>query len=158
LIVCTGPNTLQQKDMKSGYHQIEVEEQHKERTAFTVGSLGFYEFNKMPFGLSNSPATYQRIMQEILGDLNIKICLIYLDDLIIFSDSFEQHLERLDIILKKLHEANLILAPEKLFFFRPKINFLGLVVSGEGVETDPGKLEKVRNWPVPRNPEELHSC
>jgi len=62
-----------------------------------------------------------------------------------------------DIILKKLHEANLKLAPEKCFFFRPKVNFIGHVVSGEGVETDPEKLEKVRNWPVSRNPEELHS-
>ena len=89
-------------DMKAGYHQIEVEEAHKERTAFIVGSIGFYEYNKMPFGLTNSPATYQRIMQEILGDLNMKICSIYLDDLIIFSDSFEQHLERLDLILTTL--------------------------------------------------------
>ena len=79
-------------DMKSGYHQIEVEESHKERTAFTVGALGFFEYNKMPFGLTNSPSTYQRIMQEILADLNMKICLIYLDDLIIFSNRFEQHL------------------------------------------------------------------
>jgi len=144
-------------DMKSGYHQIEVEESHKERTAFTVGSLGFYEYNKMPFGLCNSPATYQRIMQDILGDLNMKICLIYLDDLIIFSDTFEQHLERLDIILKTLQQANLKLAPEKCFFFKSEVKFLGHVVSEEGIQTDPDKIQKVMNWPTPSNSDELRS-
>ena len=144
-------------DMKSGYHQIEVEEGHKERTAFTVGSLGFYEHNKMPFGLCNSPATYQRIMQDILGDFNMQICLIYLDDLIIFSDSFEQHIERLDMILDRLHKANLKLAPEKCFFFRTEVNFLGHVVSGDGIHTSPEKIHKVVNWPVPENADKLRS-
>jgi len=144
-------------DMKSGYHQIEVEEDHKQRTAFTVGSMGFFEYNKMPFGLTNSPATYQRIMQDILGDLNMSICLIYLDDLIIFSDSFEQHLERLDLIFQKLQDANLKLAPEKCFFFKTRVNFLGHVVSGDGVETDPDKITKVKNWPEPTNSDELRS-
>lgn len=71
-------------DMKSGYHQIEIEEQRKERTAFTVGPLGFFKFNKMSFGLANAPATYQRLQEKCLGDLHLKICFIYLDDLIIF--------------------------------------------------------------------------
>lgn len=82
-------------DMKSGYHQVEIEEAHNHRTPFTVGPIGFYEFNRLPFGLSNSPATYQRIMEECLGDLNMKICVIYLDDVIISADSYEEHLERL---------------------------------------------------------------
>lgn len=64
-------------DMKSGYHQVEIEETHKQRTAFTVGPIGFYEFNRLPFGLSNSPATYQRIMEECLGDLSMKICDLF---------------------------------------------------------------------------------
>lgn len=71
--------------MKSGYHQIEIEEQHKERTAFTVGPLGFFEFNKMSFGL----ATYRRLQEQCLGDLHLKICFIYLNDLIIFSRTFD---------------------------------------------------------------------
>mgnify|MGYP000081323950 FL=1 len=79
-------------DMKSLYHQIEVEESHKEHTSFTVGALGFWEYNKVPFGLSNSPATYQRVVEECLGDLNMKICVVYIDDLIIFSRTFEKHL------------------------------------------------------------------
>ena len=68
---------------------------HKQRTVFTVGPLGFYEFNRLPFGLVNSPATYQRLMEEILGDLHLDICFIYLDDLIIFSKTYEEHLDRI---------------------------------------------------------------
>ena len=94
-------------DMKSGYNQIEVEEEHKERTGFTVGSLVFFEYNKMPFGLSNAPNFYQRVMEECLGDLNMTICVIYIDDLIIFSNTFEEHLERLDIILERLKSFNI---------------------------------------------------
>ena len=86
-IVCILPSTLP------------VEEDHKERTAFTVGSIGLYEYNKMPFGRSNSPAIYQWLMQDILGDYNKPIWLIYLDDFIIFSETFKQRLERLDLIL-----------------------------------------------------------
>ena len=144
-------------DMKSGYHQVELEEHHKERTGFTVGSIGFFEFNKMPFGFTNSPATYQRLMEECLKGLNMKICVIYLDDLIIFSDTFESHLERLDIVLSRLKACNLKLAAEKCFFFKQKVKFLGHVVSEKGIETDPEKIEKVKNWPTPANADELRS-
>ena len=81
-----GSQYLSVLDMKSGYYQVELEESHKERTAFTVGPLGFYEYNRLPFGLTNSPATYQRLMEGILGDYNLEICLIYLDDIIFFRD------------------------------------------------------------------------
>ena len=87
-------------DMKFGYHQVEVEESHKQRTAFTVGPLGFYEFNRLPFGLANSPATYQRFMEEVLGDLHLEICFFYLDDLIIFSKTYEEHFDRIKRVLQ----------------------------------------------------------
>ena len=76
-------------DMKSGYHQVEIYETHKERTAFTVGPLGLFEFNRMPFGLTGAPATYQRLMQDNLGDYNLKIWCIFIDDIIIFSRTFK---------------------------------------------------------------------
>ena len=144
-------------DMKSGYHQVEITEEHKERTAFTVGPLGFFEYNRMPFGLSNSPATYQRLMEECLGDYNMTICVIYLDDLIVFADTFEEHLERLDMILARLKQCNLKLSPEKCIFIQEKVNFLGHVVSSQGIETDPAKIEKIKNWPTPCNSDELRS-
>lgn len=144
-------------DMKSGYHQVELEECHKERTAFTVGSLGFYEYNKMPFGLTNAPATYQRLMQECLCDYNTKICLIYLDDVIIFSSTYGKHLERPDLVLTHWKDCGLKLAPEKCCFFKQKVSYLDHVVSDEGVETDPSKIEKVKSWPTPSNADELRS-
>lgn len=144
-------------DMKSGYHQIEVEETHKERTAFTVGPLGFFEFNKLPFGLSNSPATYQRVMEDCLGSYNMQICVIYLDDLIIFGESFEKHQENLAKVLQRLRECKLKLAGEKCYFLQERVKFLGHVVSSKGIETDPDKIEKVRNWPRPSNADELRS-
>ena len=132
-------------DMKSGYHQVEIQEEHKERTAFTVGPLGFFEYNRMPFGLSNSPATYQRLMEECLGDYKMTICVIYLDDLIVFADSFEEHLHRLDLVLTRLAQCNLKLSAEKCIFIQERVGFLGHVVSSDGIETDPAKIDKIRN-------------
>lgn len=103
-------------DMKSGYHQIEIEEQHKERTALTVGPLGFFEFNKMSFGLANAPATYQRLQEKCLGDLHLKICFIYLDDLIIFSRTFDEHITRLRQVFSRIQDYGLKLSPKKCSF------------------------------------------
>ena len=142
-------------DMKSGYHQIEVLEKHKERTAFTVGPLGFYEFNRLPFGLSNSPATYQRLMENCLGDLHLNICFIFLDDLIIFSQTYEEHLQRLELVFNKLRESGLKLSPKKCSLFMEKVKYVGHIVSEEGIETDPDKVQKVLDWPTPKSPEEI---
>lgn len=127
-------------DMKSGYHQVEIEEAHKHRTAFTVGPIGFYEFNRLPFGLSNSPDTYQRIMEECLGDLSMKICVIYLDDVIIFADSYEEHLERLYLIFNRLRECNLKLNAKKCKLFQKQVKYVGFIVSADGISTDPDKV------------------
>ena len=143
-------------DMKSGYHQVEVFEEHKCRTAFTVGPLGFWEFNRLPFGLNNAPATYQRLMEQCLGgDLNMKICAIYLDDLIIFSSSLEEHLERLDRVLNRLKECNLKLNPKKCMFLQTEVKYVGHIVSEKGIRADPEKIDKVKNWPTPTNAEEV---
>ena len=142
-------------DMKSGYHQVELLEEHNCRPAFTVGPLGFWEFNRLPFGLNNAPATYQRLMEQCLGDLNMKICAIYLDDLIIFSSTLEEHLYRLDKVLTRLRECNLKLSPKKCNFLQTKVKYVGHIVSENGVEADPEKVEKVKNWPTPQNAEEV---
>lgn len=83
-------------DTKSGYHQVELHEKNRERTAFTVGRLGFYEYHRMPFGLVNAPATYQRFMEECFDVLHLDICFIYLDDLLIFSKTYDEHVECLE--------------------------------------------------------------
>ena len=142
-------------DMKSGYHQIEMYEPHKERTAFTVGPLGFFEFNRMPFGLVNAPATYQRLMEECFFGLHLDICYIYLDDLIIFSKTFEEHVDRLKKIFQRLREVNLKLSPKKCEFIKKKVRYVGHIVSSEGIEPDPQKIDKVKDWPAPTNPDEV---
>ncbi len=128
---------------------------HKERTAFSVGPLGFWEHNRLPFGLSNAPATYQRLMEDCFCELHTKICFIYLDDVIIFSDSFDQHIERLELVLLRLRQCGLKLSPKKCAFLKRKVKYVGHIVSGEGIEADPAKIEKVLNWPRPQNAEEV---
>ena len=142
-------------DMKSGFHQVEIEERHTQRTAFTVGPLGFYEYNRLPMGLCNSPATYQRLMEECLGDLNMKICIIYLDDIIIFAKTFEEHMERLEMVLQRLRECRLKLAAEKCEFLKKKVKYVGYIVSEDGISTDQDKVEKILDWPRPTNPDEV---
>jgi transposase InsO family protein len=142
-------------DLKSGYHQVEVQEEHKERTAFTAGPLGFFEYNRMPFGLKNAPATFQRLMEDCLGDLKYNICCVYLDDIIVYSSTIDSHLTRLEQVFNRLDEYGLKLAPKKCEFFKDKLKYLGYMVSAEGIETDPDKVQKVKDWPVPQNPDEL---
>jgi len=144
-------------DMKSGYYQIEVAEEHTSRTAFSVGPLGLYEFNRMPFGLSNSPATYQRLMQECFGSLINKECVVFLDDILIYSRTFDEHLVRIKHVLEKVQESGMKLNPKKCKFCQSKVKYLGHIVSANGVETDPEKVDKVANWPVPTNVDETRS-
>jgi hypothetical protein len=142
-------------DMKSGYHQIELEEADKAKTAFTVGPLGFYEYHRLPFGLSNAPATYQRMMEEVLYGLSPEICQIYLDDIILVSNTVEDHLERLSKVLSRFRECNLKLSPKKCAFFKDSVKYVGHIVSSNGVQTDPDKLSKVVDWPTPNNLDDL---
>nr|KAG5687934.1 hypothetical protein BaRGS_021642 [Batillaria attramentaria] len=142
-------------DMKSGYYQVEIAEEHKQRTAFTVGPLGFFEYNRLPFGLTNSPATYQRLMEDVLGDMHMKICLIYLDDLIIFSRTYEEHVNRLRKVFQRLLEAGLKLAPKKCHLFKERVVYVGHQVSADGIAPDPDKTQTIRDWPRPTNPEEV---
>ena len=142
-------------DLKSGYWQVEVEECDKHKTAFTAGPLGFFEFNRMGFGLVNAPACFQRLMQMAMGDLHLKECLLYLDDIIVFSSTFEQHLERLESVFHRLQQANLKLKPSKCFLFKDQVKYLGHIVSQNGISTDPEKIETLKSWPVPRNVQDL---
>ena len=105
-------------DLKSGYWQVPLAEEDKCKTAFTVGPLGFWECERMPFGLTNVPATFQRLMENCMGDLHLTYCLLYLDDIIIYSRSYEEHIVRLEAVFKKLKEAGLKLSPSK---YRAKI-------------------------------------
>ena len=142
-------------DLKSGYWQVEMDEESKPLTAFTVGPLGFYECERMPFGLTNAPATFQRLMETCLGDLNLHWCIIYLDDIVIFSKDLASHLERLEAVFWKLEEASLKLKPSKCELFQRKLAYLGHVISAKGVATDESKIEAIKNWPTPTNVTEV---
>ena len=130
---------------------MEMKEADKAKTAFQVGSLGFCECNRMPFGLCNAPATFQRLMERCMGDLNLQDCLIYLDDIIIFSSTFYEHMERLQAVFERLQEHNLKLKPSKCELFKGRVSYLGHEVSDEGIHTDPAKIEAVKSWPVPKS-------
>ena len=144
-------------DLKAGYWQVEMAEECKAYPAFTCGPLGFYECDTMPFGATNAPATFQRLMHDCLGELNMNWCIVYLDDIIIFSDTKEEHLKRLEAVFQKLCAAGLKLKPSKCFFFREEIEYLGHVVSGKGISTNPKKIEAVSKWPTPKTVYDVRS-
>ena len=102
-----------------------MEEKSIPYTAFTVGPLGFYKCVRMPFGLTNTPATFQHLMESCLGDYHLKYCIIYLDDIIIFSKTPKEHISRLHKVFQKLDEAGLHLKPNKCEFFRDRLEYLG---------------------------------
>ena len=144
-------------DLKSGYWQVELEEEAKPLTAFTVGPLGFWECEHMPFGLTNAPATFQRLMESCLGELHLNWCIIYLDDIIVFSRTPEEHIHRLRAVFEKLKAAGLKLKPSQCDFFEKEIKYLGHVVSEQGVSTDPDKIKAVTEWPQPTAVTEVRS-
>ena len=141
-------------DLTSGYWQVEVEPKDREKTAFCTPD-GLFEFKVMPFGLCNAPATFQQLMDLVLAGLQWSSCLVYLDDIIIVGRTFEEHLQNLQAVLIRLREAGLKLKPQKCALCLPQVEFLGHVVSAQGVSTDPRKTEKVRNWPIPTNRREV---
>lgn len=152
----TGARWFSTLDLASGYSQVEVAEKDKAKTAFCT-PFGLYEFNRMPFGLCNAPSTFQRLMERIFGDCRYQSLLLYLDDVVVFSSSVQQHLERLEVVFSRLHQQGLKIKLSKCHFFQKQVKFLGHVVSAEGVATDPDKVAVVRDWVSPNNLAELRS-
>ena len=136
---------------------MELEEEAKPLTALTMGPLGFWECERMPFGLTNAPATFQRLMESCLGELNMSWCIIYPDDVIVFSQTPEEHFVRLQAVFDKLKAARLKLRPSKCELFKKQINYLRHVVGQEGVATDPDKIKAVTEWPRPTTVTEVIS-
>ena len=143
-------------DLSSGYWQVEVDLDDRGKTAFTT-TQGLFEFRVMPFGLTGAPSTFQGLMESVPAGLQWSTCLVYLDDIIVFSTTFEEHLERLREVFLKLRNAGLKVKPQKCRLFRTVVPFLGHVISKEGVATDPGKIDAVSKWPVPLSKTELRS-
>ena len=127
---------------------MEVDPEDRPKTAFTCQS-GLFEFNVLPFGLTNAPSSFERLIEKVLPGLQYDICLLYLDDIIIKSGTFEEHLVNLRKVFDRLKSVNLKLSPKKCCIFQHKVEFLGHVVSEEGISTDPKKVQTVKNWPKP---------
>ena len=143
-------------DMASGYWQVAMEPSAKEKTAFATYS-GLYEFRKMPFGLVNAPATFQRLMEAVLAGLARDGVLVYLDDVLVVGSTLEEHNQKLATVFQRIRDAGLRLKPKKCRFAQEEVEYLGHVVSADGVRTDPRKVDAVRNFPTPVDVKTLRS-
>ena len=148
LIDTVGPaKIISTLDLAKGYWQIPMDEGSKDKTAFTT-PFGLYEFEVMPFGLHSAPATFQRMINHVLRDC-WSFARAYIDDIVVFSSSWEEHLTHLHKVLNCLQVANLTIKMSKCQFGRIKVHYLGHVIGGGQVKPDPGKLEAVRDYPTP---------
>ena len=145
-------------DLASGYWQIGMDPDSQEKTAF-VTPQGLYEFLVMPFGLMNAPATFQRMMQKLLTGLNPAngpdFVSLYVDDVLIFSETLEEHIHHIHLVLDKLKEAGLKLKPTKCSFVQEGVDYLGHVITSEGLSPNPARIEAVQTFPVPTDIKEL---
>ena len=143
-------------DLASGYWQIPVAEEDRDKTAFNTRN-GLHRFRVMPFGLSTAPATFERLMELVLKGLTFDRCLVYLDDVIVFGRTFEEALQNLERVFERIETAGLLLKPSKCRLFKTKVEFLGHVVSGDGISCDPKKIAAVEHWAAPSSVREVRS-
>jgi hypothetical protein len=143
-------------DLLSGYFQVRIEEKDVPKTAFST-TTGHFEWVVMPFGLSNAPATFQRFMNQILQPVLGKFAMVYLDDIVIYSNSVKEHNEHIRTVLEILRKNRLIAKKSKCSFFFKQISFLGFVIGNGKVLTDPEKVKKVKDWPTPTSIKDCQS-
>src|SRR5258705_6394172 len=152
-----GSKYLTSWDLTSGYWQVEIAPEDRPKTAFASSSGGLYEFNVLPFGLVNAQSTFQRVMEQILSGFTWAICLIYLDDILIFSPDFPEHLHRLQAVFDRLRSANLKIKPSKCQFVKNETRYLGHIISSEGLHPDPAKISAITKYPRPHTTKETRS-
>ena len=145
-------------DLAAGYWQVQVHPQSREKTAF-VTHQGLYQFNVMPFGLRNAPAVFQRLMQRVLAGLNpedgVPFNSVYIDDILVFSETFEDHLVHLKAVIERISAAGLKLKPSKCKFIRQTVEFLGHVLTPMGIRPNPDRVGAVQNFPRPKSVREV---
>ena len=151
-----GARVFSTLDLASGYHQTEVHPEDQDKTAFTT-PFGLFQWKRLPFGLCNAPAQFSRVMQKVMSDHLFKILVLYLDDILVYSDTFESHLTRLGLVFQRLRQVGLKLNPEKCQLGRKSVNFLGHVLTSEGLFTDPDKISAVQNFPKPQTVKQVRS-
>ena len=137
-----------------GYWQIPLPEDDQEKCA-VITQRGLFQPTRMPQGLCNAPATFQRAMDFILSNLKLSCVLVYLDDINVFSRTFNEHLQHLEKVFKRLKDANLKIKPSKCSFFKEQIEYLGHIVSKEGLKPQPCKVEAVKKMPISKNKKDI---
>lgn len=143
-------------DLRSGYWQVEMDQNSRQKTAF-VTHKGLFEFKVMPYGLTNAPATFQRLMDIVLAGLKWQCCLVYIDDVIIYSPTFEQHITDLHKVFQALRHAKLTLKASKCHFCRREMRYLGHIITQAGIKPDPNLIDSVIKFPTPKRLKDLQS-
>jgi hypothetical protein len=151
-----GAKFFSKLDLMSGYHQVRIKDQDVFKTAFRT-RYGHYEFRVLPFGLTNAPATFMRLMNDIFRPLLDKYVIIYLDDILIYSKTKEEHESHLKTVLDILRRHQLYAKLSKCDLFKTSVEFLGHVLSSDGIRPDPRKVDAVSSWPKPTSITELRS-
>ena len=151
-----GAKIFSKLDLHSGYHQIRMLENDSHKTAFRT-CYGHYEYKVMPFGLTNAPATFQALMNDILQPFLDSFVIVYIDDILVYSKNMEEHQQHLWQVLDKLREHKLYAKMKKCSFGQKEIDFLGHHVTQHGIQTDPQKIQAIRDWQLPANVKKLQS-
>ena len=143
-------------DLRSGYHQVRVAEEDIQKTAFNT-RYGQFEYLVVPFGLTSAPSTFMALMNHILNPYLDKFAIAYLDDVLIYSKTLEEHQQHVCTILDEFRKHKLYAKESKCEFFRSEVKFLGFIVGADGVKVDPAKIEAVKSWPVPKSITDVRS-
>lgn len=151
-----GATVFSKIDLRSGYHQIRIQPEDIPKTAFRT-RYGHFEFRVLPFGLTNAPATFQTMMNSIFGPHLDSFVIVYLDDILVYSTSEEAHEEHLSTVLSILRKEKLYAKASKCEFFCSRTEFLGHIISADGIAPDPKKLDAIAAWPAPRNVTDVQS-